>query len=82
MLTNYIRKAMEHASYEILNDDKSFYGEIRECPGVYANADNLEKCRNELEEVLEEWLLFRIYKNLPIPKVEGVEIKIKKEAAA
>lgn len=82
MLTKYIKKAMEHARYEILNDDKSFYGEIHECPGVYANADTLEKCRNELEEVLEEWILFRIYKNLPIPPVDGVRIKIKKEAAA
>lgn len=81
MLTRYIKKAMERASYEILSDDHSFYGEIRECPGVYANAETLEKCRNELEEVLEEWILFRIYKNLPIPKVDNAEIKIKKEAA-
>ena len=73
---------MEHARYEILNDDRSFYGEIRECPGVYANAETLEKCRSELEEILEEWLLFRIYKNLPVPKVDDIEIKIKKETAA
>lgn len=82
MLTHYIKKAMEHAAYEILNDDHSFYGEIHECPGVYANAKTLEKCRSELEEVLEEWILFRIYKNLPVPKVDDAEIKIKKETAA
>ena len=82
MLTKFINKAMEHARYEILSDDNSFYGEIHECPGVYASADTLEECRKELEEVLEEWLLFRIYKNLPIPAVDGIEIKIKKEAAA
>ncbi len=82
MLTKYINKAMEHTHYEILNDDKSYYGEIRECQGVYANADTLEECRKELEEVLEEWILFRIYKNLNIPTVDGIEIKIKKEAAA
>ncbi len=65
MLTKFINKAMEHAHYEILTDDKSYYGEIRECQGVYANADTLEECRKELEEVLEEWILFRMYKNLP-----------------
>ena len=81
MLMKYIRKAMEQANYEILTDDGSFYGEISKCPGVYANANSLEKCRNELEEILEEWLLFRIYKNLPVPEIGGVEIKIKKEAA-
>ena len=71
---------MEHAHYEILSDDGTFYGEIPECPGVYANSETLEKCRNELEEVLEEWILFRVYKDLPIPAIEGVEIKIRKEA--
>ena len=82
MLTKYIQKAMEHARYEILSDDSSFYGEIPECHGVYANALTLEECRNELEETLEEWILFRIYKNLPIPAIEGLEIKIRKEVAA
>lgn len=82
MLTKYIQKAMEHARYEILSDDGTFYGEIPECIGVYANADTLEKCRNELEEVLEEWILFRIYKNLPISEIDGLEIKIREEAAA
>lgn len=82
MLTKYIQKAMEHARYEILSDDGTFYGEIPECIGVYANADTLEKCRNELEEVLEEWILFRIYKNLPISEIDGLEIKIREEVVA
>lgn len=82
MITQYIQKAMEHARYEILSDDGSFYGEIPECQGVYANACTLEKCRNELEEVLEEWILFRTYKNLSIPAIEGIEIKIREEIVA
>ncbi len=82
MLTHYIKKAMGRANYVILNDDHSYYGEIKECPGVYANAESLEKCRDELEEVLEEWILFRIYKNLPVPSIDGIEIKIKKVDAA
>lgn len=82
MLTKYIQKAMEHAHYEILSDDGTFYGEIPECPGVYANAVTLEKCRYELDEVLEEWILFRIYKKLPIPEIDGLEIKIREEVAA
>ncbi len=81
MLIKYIQKAMEHARYEILPDDGSFYGEIPDCHGVYANAKTLEECRNELEEVLEEWILFRIYKNLPIPEIDGLEIKIREEVA-
>jgi predicted RNase H-like HicB family nuclease len=64
MLLDYIRAAMREAKYEILPDDKSFYGEIPNFAGVYANADTLEACREELEEVLEEWIFFRISQNL------------------
>ncbi len=53
MLLDYLKAAMRHARYEILSDDGSFYGEIPECNGVYANAVSLEACRDELEEVLE-----------------------------
>ncbi len=56
MLTEYIRKAMQAATYEIL-EDGSFYGEIPPCPGVWATAENLEACRDTLQEVLEEWLI-------------------------
>ena len=59
MLLEYIQAALRHAKYEILPDDGSYYGEISECNGVYANAKTLENCREELREVLEEWVLFR-----------------------
>ena len=77
MLRNYIQAAMRQARYEILPDDSTFYGEILGFEGVYANADKLETCRNELEEVLEEWILLRISRNLPLPVVEGIELVIK-----
>ena len=80
MLLDYFKAAMRHARYEILSDDGSFYGEIPECNGVYANAKTLESCRDELEEVLEEWVLFRVYKNLSIPVIEGCEILIREAA--
>ncbi len=48
MLLEYIQKAMDYARYEILDDDHSYYGEIQECNGVYANAESLELCRKEL----------------------------------
>ena len=77
MLSNYIKAALNHAKYEILEEDGSFYGEIPECNGVYAQSDSLENCRAEIEEVLEEWILFRIHKNLELPGIDGKEIKIK-----
>jgi predicted RNase H-like HicB family nuclease len=80
MLTHYIRNAMKRAKYEILPDDGSIYGEIPGFAGVYANADNLEDCREELEDVLGEWILLRAYKNLPLPIVDGIDLNIKEVA--
>lgn len=80
MLTEYIIAAMKRARYEILSDDGTFYGEIPGFEGVYANAETLERCREELQEVLEEWILFRVSRNLALPIVEGIELKIKELA--
>ena len=77
MLSKYIQAAMRKAKYEILPDDRTFYGEIPGFEGVYANSATLEACREELEEVLEEWILFKISRSLPLPVVEGIELKIK-----
>lgn len=80
MLTNYIRRALRRATYEILPSDRTFYGEIPGFEGVYATANTLEGCRDELEEVLEEWLLLRISQHLPLPVVDGIELTIKESA--
>ncbi|HOF89117.1 MAG TPA: type II toxin-antitoxin system HicB family antitoxin [Armatimonadota bacterium] len=77
MLLKYLQAAMHQAHYEILADDQSYYGEIPGFAGVYANADTLEACRDELEEVLEEWLFFRISHHLPLPIINDMELKIK-----
>ena len=77
MLTNYMHAALHRARYEILPDDKSFYGEIPGFDGIYANAATLKACREELAEVLEEWILFRVAKGLPLPVVDGLESTIK-----
>lgn len=80
MLSEYIAAAMRRACYEILQDDGAYYGEIPGFDGVYASARTLEECRKQVEEVLEEWILFRVYKNLPLPTVDGLELKIKEVA--
>jgi predicted RNase H-like HicB family nuclease len=77
MLLEYIQAALHHAKYEILSEDGSYYGEIPECNGVYANTKTLEDCREELQTVLEEWVLFRVHRSLPLPIINTIEITIK-----
>ena len=78
MLNQYIQAALRRAKYEILSDDESFYGEIPGFQGVYANAETLEDCRNELAEVLEEWIFLHLADNTPLPIVNGLKLSVEK----
>jgi predicted RNase H-like HicB family nuclease len=73
MLLEYIQAALRQAKYEILPDEGSYYGEVPTCQGVYAQAPTLEACREELREVLEEWVLFRVHQHLSLPVIDGME---------
>lgn len=74
MVTEYIQAAMRKARYEILSDDGSYYGEIPACQGVWANAGSLEACREELQQVLEEWIVFRLANNLAVPPIDQIRV--------
>jgi predicted RNase H-like HicB family nuclease len=78
MLRDYLSAALHRAQYEILSDDGSFYGEIPTFEGVFANSASLEECRDELEDVLEEWVFIRISRNLPLPEVDGHQLQIRR----
>ena len=59
MLSEFIFKKLREAQYKLLKDG-SYFGEIVGLRGVWANANNLEDCRKELQEVLEDWLLLKV----------------------
>ena len=77
MLTNYIHAAMAKAKYEILPENEGYYGEIPECEGVWANAPTLEGCREELQSALEDWILFSVEQHLPLPVIDGLDLRPK-----
>jgi len=79
MLTQYIQAAMMKATYELL-EDGSFYGEIRPCTGVYANADTLEACRTDLQEGLEGWIVLGLRLGHTIPRIDNVSLDTMKVA--
>ena len=80
MLTEYIGAAMHHARYEILPDG-TFYGEIPGFRGVYANAATLEICREELQEVLEGWIVRGLRLGHTLPGVDGITLAVERETA-
>jgi predicted RNase H-like HicB family nuclease len=81
MLIQYIQAALEHAKYEIIADEESYYGEVSELQGVWASGRTLEECRKNLEEVIDEWIILRLRKGLPIPSIENFTIETAGEMA-
>jgi predicted RNase H-like HicB family nuclease len=83
MLTQYMQAALRRAKYEILPDDKTYDGEIPGLRGVWANAKTLEACREELQSVLADWMLFRLSMGDKLPVVDRINLtrKFKKQAA-
>jgi len=77
MLTAYINAAMRKAHYEILPNNEGYFGKIEGLQGVWANADTLESCREELRETLEEWILLGIKMGHTIPVIDGIDLNVK-----
>ena len=81
MLSTYIQTAMCRAKYEILPDDGTFYGEIPGFQGVWANAETLEECREELQDVLEGWIVLGLQLGHLLPVIDGINLVAELEPA-
>jgi predicted RNase H-like HicB family nuclease len=73
MITSYLREAMRLARYDIL-EDHTYYGEIPGFQGVWSSADSLDACREELQSILEDWLLLGLRMGHEIPVVAGINL--------
>lgn len=77
MISQFIYKKLTEAKYKIL-ENGSYFGEIPGMRGVWASAKTLEKCRQELQEVLEDWLVLKIKDGDKIPGLSIVSpLKLK-----
>jgi predicted RNase H-like HicB family nuclease len=72
MLSAYISRKLRGAQYKLLKNG-TYFGEIPGLKGVWANAKNLEDCREELRDVLEEWLLLKVHNRESIP---GLRLRV------
>ena len=46
--------------------------------GVIATGATLEACRSDLTEVIEEWVLVRVARGLPVPALDGATIRVRR----
>lgn len=80
MLTAYINAALGSAHYEILPEGEGYFGTITGLQGVWAQADTLEACREELREVLEEWIILGLRMGHELPSISGISLAVREVA--
>jgi predicted RNase H-like HicB family nuclease len=73
MLTEYIEHAMRKAHYELMENGR-FFATIPKCKGLWAQAESLEKCREELRSTLEDWLLLGLQLGHNLPVIDGINL--------
>lgn len=74
MMTEYVHMAMAGATTEEL-EDGTVYAELPGFRGVWADRETAHEALEELREVLQEWVEFRLLWDLEIPKVGGIDVK-------
>lgn len=74
MLTAYINAALRKAHYGILPEGEGYFGTIEGLQGVWANAETLEACREELRETLEEWIVLGLRMGHDLPQMDGISL--------
>jgi len=80
MFSAFIAKKMALAKYKLLKDG-SYFGEIPGVKGVWSSAKSLEGCRQELQEILEDWTLLKIRSHEQIPGLQiNFDRRLKKYA--
>jgi predicted RNase H-like HicB family nuclease len=77
VISKYIAEALHRAQYRIL-DDGLFCATVAGLPGVIATGKTLEACRDQLAEVVEEWLLVRVAHGLRIPRLGAATVQVKR----
>jgi len=74
MLASYLDRAIEQAVYEIIEDERVYWGEIPGLQGVWARHATLVGCQSELREALSDWIALRLRLGLPIPVLAGIDL--------
>lgn len=66
MISQFVEQSLKRAKYKILANGM-YYAEVPRLRGVWATGKNLEECRQELGEVIEEWLLLKVHFHDTVP---------------
>ena len=64
---------MAQAKFERL-EDGTYVGRIPKCKGVIAFGETLRECREELQLVMEDWMLLGLKMGHKLPVIDGINL--------
>lgn len=82
LIVEYVQAALRHAKFETIPEEGTVFATIPGFPGVWANAETIEACREELAEVLEGWLLLGLANHDELPVVDGIDLNVRRATNA
>jgi predicted RNase H-like HicB family nuclease len=77
VITDYISEALHRARYSVV-DGNTYCGTVAGLPGVIATGASLEACRDQLAEVVEEWVLVRVSRGLSVPRLGIARVQVRR----
>lgn len=74
-IVQYIENLLSKAEYEYDKKTKNWCASIKDLPGAYAQADTIEKTREILTEVIEDYILISLQERDPLPGFKKMQTK-------
>ena len=73
VLSDYVEQALAEAAYDKL-EDGSFTGHIPSCKGVVSFGSTLRACQEELQSILEDWILVGLKFGHVLPVIAEIDL--------
>lgn len=74
-ITRYIENLLKRAEYEYDKETNSWCASVKELPGAYAQADSVEEVREQLAEVIEDYILVSLQERQPLPGFKKLSLE-------
>lgn len=74
-IEQYIENLLRKAEYEYDSETKSWCASVKDLPGAYAQADTVEEVREQLAEVIEDYILISLPKKQTLPGFKNFSLE-------
>lgn len=75
-LQKYIQAALKRATYTFDHDTQTYIGVVADLPVCWAQGETIEDAREELESVIEGWILLSVQRGEPIPSLGAIQFSV------